>query len=267
MCVISTDDLVCEMVNKIEKLRKLHGEVLKFPLENFSLYARMRPPTLDETARDIAKGMGGDCNALSHYISAWLMEEGILSRVIYFDNDVPSIDETIDIDAAIDRKYHAAVEAMVAGVSYVVDVGLQFEEPIPLNGDAEYIFPTKILRVERRGDGAYTFVRVDSGDREIRLDFDLREEWDDADHVRVAWNNFYRDIKLKYGVLRNGKKLGMRVAGDMGTIIGKTMSGSEVLHRGGLESCAEYLGVNADIFRLGHENFTILRRAQRGASL
>ena len=37
---ISTDDLVCEMVNKIEKLRKLHGEFLKFPLENFTILRR-----------------------------------------------------------------------------------------------------------------------------------------------------------------------------------------------------------------------------------
>ena len=264
---ILTCDLVCEMVNKIEKLWKLHGEFLKFPLENFSLYARMRPPTCDETAIDIANGMGGDCNALSHYISAWLMGEGISSRVIYFDNNIPDIDKTIDIDASIDRKYHAAVEAIVGGVSYVVDVGLQFEEPIPLNGDAEYFFPTKILRVESRGNGAYTFVRVDSGDREIRLDFDLREKWTDADHVRVAWNNFYRDIKLKYGVLRGGEKVGMKVSGGTGIIIGKTRDDSQVLYKGGLESCAEYLGASADVFRSGHENFTILRRAQKGASL
>lgn len=252
------------MVGELRRLSRLHGEFLKYPLENFGLYDKMHPLTLEETETNINKGMGGDCNALSNYISMKLLEQGFDARGIYFDNNVPEIDRTIEVMEPVDRKYHVAVEVRVKGMSYIVDVGLQFEEPIPLNGEAEYVFPTKILRVVPRSDETYTLIRVDRGNRKIELELDLKETWTEAECERVAWNNFYRDIKLKYGILRDGKKLGMKVVGDIGTIIGKTREGAVVLHEGGLESCANYLGADVAMFKRGHENFVTLRAKQKG---
>ena len=250
------------MAGGLSRLSRLHSEFLRCPLENFSLYAKGRPLTLMETGANITKGLGADCNALSDYVVDRVRGEGFDARIIYFDNDVPEIDKTIEVVKSIDKKYHVAVEVRVNGVSYIVDAGLQFEEPIPLNREAEYVFPTKILRIVPRGAGVYTVARIDRGDRKIELDLDLNEVWTDDDHRRLAWNNFYRNIKLKFGVLRDGVKLGMRMNGEGGKIIGKTRNGVDELHSGSLESCAEYFGADVDIFRKGYENYMVLRARQ-----
>jgi hypothetical protein len=90
------------MGDSLQKLSDIHTAFLKYPLENFSLFNRMRPPTLDEIAEDINRGLGGDCNSLSAFIYACLRRENFDCRIVHLDNNLPELDWPIKIERPIE---------------------------------------------------------------------------------------------------------------------------------------------------------------------
>lgn len=245
----------------LERLSGLYGSFLKIPLENFTLYSRNRHPTIEETAEDIKKGFGGDCTSISEFIIPILIKEGFNAKMVHFLNDVREIDKTIEIIEDIDRMYHSAVLVNLKKTMYILDVGLQYDQPIPLIDGKSYEFPTKSLNIQREGD-FYKISRFDRGSKKIELVFDPFRNWSEEENLKHQSNNFLRDISLKFAKLEKNFKIGLKMKENSVKIVQKDRNSITTLIEGDLKKCSDYLGLDWEIVAKAYKNWSQLRIRQ-----
>lgn len=245
----------------LEKLSGLYNNFLKIPLENFTLYFRNRHPTIEETAEDIKKGFGGDCTSISKFIIPILIKEGFDAKIVHFLNDVKEIDKTIKVIDDIDKMYHSAVLVNLEKIMYILDVGLQYEQPIPLIDGKSYKFPTKSLNIQRKGD-LYKISRFDRGSKKIELFFDPFRNWSEEENKKHQSNNFLRYITLKFAKLEGKFKIGLKMKENSVKIVQKDRNSITTLIEGNLKKCSNYLRLNWEIIAKAYKNWSELRIRQ-----
>ena len=145
----------------------------------------------------------------------------------------------------------------------MLDTGLQYEAPLLIRDKTRLNTKIKSLKISQISNNTYQIQRFDRGSRKLNLYLDLNDIWTPEDHTRASSNNFQRDIPLKYGIITNKKKIGLKMTGDQGKIVRRMKQFSETLYEGEIKNCAKYLNINPAICQLAYENFTTFRASQR----
>jgi len=247
------------MEPKLEKiLFDKYNEFLKIPFENISAYLKNKPINYKNIGDNLKQNLGGSCFPLSKYVNEKLREIGFESRVIYFDLNRFWINKTIKVEKDIDLKYHNGIIIPENKGFYLLDLGLQLENPIFIEGDSEFKLKSKILYYKKIDEENYVMEYKRAGKKDEPLHFNLNYTPSKDDEIRHLNNNFYRLVPLKYSKIdKYGKKHSLVLGKNKNEFYVKVATADKfhLIEFNKIEYIGDYFNVNRNIMRQAYENW------------